>query len=139
MLPSNLASTGSNTRGRLFVTVNGVREATTLFLDLGSSTYWPCVHLQKTNAEVVANFGSKPFAYQDGNRPGNGGLASTAPINRSTSGNPFRPSDGRPAILSGSFLPSAGFLILLPPLIVCNVQFCRFRGISLGLFEPTRP
>lgn len=33
-----------------------------------ASNYWPSLHFQKTNTEILTNFGKQPFAYAGGQK-----------------------------------------------------------------------
>ncbi|XP_076346000.1 putative E3 ubiquitin-protein ligase HECTD4 isoform X3 [Tachypleus tridentatus] len=55
---------GQVPKGTVFFTHNGRRLSSTL--DNVAGAMWPVVHIQKKNIRVRANFGTRPFAYKDG-------------------------------------------------------------------------
>ena len=53
-----------NDKGQVYFTYNGQRLAASL--DNVSGAMYPVVHLQKKNCRIRANFGTRPFAYAEG-------------------------------------------------------------------------
>ncbi|KAF6729287.1 putative E3 ubiquitin-protein ligase HECTD4 [Oryzias melastigma] len=55
---------GQAPKGRVYFTYCGQRLSP--FLDDVAGGMWPLVHIQKKNSKIRANFGSRPFAYAEG-------------------------------------------------------------------------
>ncbi|XP_066272380.1 LOW QUALITY PROTEIN: probable E3 ubiquitin-protein ligase HECTD4 [Branchiostoma lanceolatum] len=55
---------GEQVKGRVYFTYNGQRLPAVL--DDVSGGMWPVIHIQKKNTRIRANFGSRPFAFAEG-------------------------------------------------------------------------